>query len=167
MDYTVIYEAGMPNGISIPFIVIVLSFIAMTVWGIILFRNKSGSVKNKIFPFIVAAVLLIVIVACIVNFMSSYYNVWKAYTGGEGLVAEGTIENYEVVEGRSEIDYFEVNGVEFSVPGYASEFGYELRKSDGSILDSGVKVRITYVKYKTENVIMKLEVENAIVHSEK
>ena len=54
-------------------------------------------------------------------------------------------------------DYFLVNDIEFQVPVFVSAWGYPLKKIDGGILENGMYVKIYYIKYKSENVIMKIE----------
>lgn len=55
-------------------------------------------------------------------------------------------------------DRFCVGDVEFFVPGFVSPWGYPLKNVDGGILKDGIRVRICYIEYKFENVIMKLEI---------
>lgn len=157
MKYTVVYESELSNSVSIPFIVITILFVVMMVWGIFLTKSNQGNLKSGIGPFVIAFVLFVIIVVCVVNYISSYTNIWKKYDSQETMVVEGIVENYEIIKGRDETDTFTVNDVVFNIPNYASEYGYTLRQKDGSILEDGVMVRITYIEYKTENIIMKLE----------
>ena len=56
-------------------------------------------------------------------------------------------------------DSFLVDNVRFEIPCFTTPWGYPLRQQDGGILKEGMYVKIYYVSYKYENVIMKVEIQ--------
>lgn len=162
MNNSIIYEAKISNEVSVPFIILVVVFLIILIFGIIAcVKNPQARIVDKIGPFIVDFILLFIIICLAVNSFDSKYKVWDQYSKGDYLVAEGTIENYEKVKGISDkdikYDSFTVSGINFHVPGFATVWGYPLRQIDGGVLKNGIKVKIYYIPYKFENVIMKLE----------
>lgn len=162
MTDTILYEALPSYGISTPFIILIIAFIIISIYGIYIFkRNSNDRIINRIGPLVVATALLFVIIITVIISLDSKIKVWNQYSKGNYLVAEGTIENYEEVIGLSKedvkYDKFSVQETVFHVPGFTTIWGYPLRRIDGGVLKNGMKVKINYIKYKFENVIMKME----------
>lgn len=166
MNNLIIYEAKPSHEISILFFIIILIFIIVLIFGITLcIKNREARVIDKIGPFVVDAILLFIIICIVITSFDSKNKVWNQYSKGNYLVAEGSIANYEEVKGISnediKYDSFSIAKTEFHVPGFTTIWGYPLRQVDGGVLKNGLKVKIYYVPYKFENVIMKLElIEN-------
>lgn len=73
---------------------------------------------------------------------------------------EGIIENYCIdydKSGNVRYDEFQVNGVEFTVGGFAP-VGYSTTKAMGSQLDNDIGVKIHYIPYKYTNIITHQEI---------
>lgn len=154
-----LYEAQ--NKSSFPWLIlvvgglicIVLIFIALSHW-------KHKSIGEKLFiivPIVVIGIYLAWIYQCLTvpDFYSQYRN-------GEFQICEGVIEEYRpaLVEGDA-VDRFSVNGMSFLIsdsPLYG--YGYPLRQMDGGVLKEGMNVRICYIQYEFQNVIMRIEVES-------
>lgn len=158
MEYTCIYEA-LPNSlITPPFLLFLaaeflLVFYSVTHW-------QKNNLSGKIGVCIVCLLLLVVIASTVYTYSSSL-PIWEAYKNGNGLVAEGAIEDYTA--GTNErgdySDTFTVNGVDFIVtdsPPFG--YGYPIRQCDGGVLRGGHYCKIVYVPHNGVNVIMKIEV---------
>ena len=64
-----------------------------------------------------------------------------------------------MLSGGHEDEKFTVNGVEFGFSDFdISGFGYNNSKSHGGAIDANKYVRISYIKIKNSNQILKLEV---------
>ena len=164
MRYTTIYEAKPFYGVSWTFIVVVLLFIVLLILGIIMCnKNPNGRIIDKLGPFIVDVVLLVVIISTIYSGLDSKIKVYDKFANGNYLTADGIIEKYEEIKGISneiKYDQFQVNDVIFYVPSGTTCWGYPLKQSEGGVLKNNLKVKIYYINYKYENVIMKLELEH-------
>ena len=87
-----------------------------------------------------------------------YQHLNSAYKTGKTSIAEGVVRDFEITHpGRGEKDIFFVNGIRFEVSGFVSS-GFEKTTAGGSVLKSGVPVRITYTNQNGKNRIVKLEV---------
>lgn len=106
----------------------------------------------------VIAFLLLIIASQVYMSIDARHKVYDAYHSGDYLIVEGIIEDYSLAdEGEPNLpDSFRVNDVDFQVPGFVSAWGYPLKNADGGVLKNGMRVRIYYVPYKFENVIMKI-----------
>ncbi len=162
MNNSIIYEAQPPQGISIVFIVVVLVFIILLLYGIgMCIKQPKTQLVGKIVIFFADAVILLCIVSVAIPAVDSGNKVWNRYLKGDYLVAKGIIDDYEDVKGFTEkdlrYDSFSVSDVEFHVPGFVTVWGYPLMRIEGGVLKNGMNVKIYYIPYKFENVIMKLE----------
>ena len=83
--------------------------------------------------------------------------VYGKYIQGDYLTVEGEVENYMPdPDGANLPDRFSVEDIDFSIPGFTTVWGYPLRHVDGGELQNGLNVKIYYIPYKFENVIMKI-----------
>ena len=70
MNEKILYEAKPYYGISIPFIVLLVFFILLFIYGILTcIKNPNGRIVDKIGPFVVDAVLLIIIIKVLFKLM--------------------------------------------------------------------------------------------------
>lgn len=155
----VIYEAEPDRGgVSPAFIIVCVMTIALIIYIIVKWRVMD--IPARCFICFIATFLCFVIGCCIYTLIDSRDQVYDKYVAGDYLTVEGIIEDYTLAEeGEAQLpDRFYVDGVRFSVPGFVSGWGYPLKQVDGGVLENGKHVRIYYVPYKFENVIMKLEV---------
>ena len=159
MEYTLIYEALADNQFPVKScLLFAILWIGLICLLVIFFRNKRP-LSEIIFFSIIFAVVSIVLVSIISGYYSTKY-IYDDYTCGKYLVAEGIIENYECGEPNNlSPDYFTIDGVLFSVGPSTSRtgFNYQLRQCDGSPLREGQMCIIYYVKWKFQNVIMKIQ----------
>ena len=155
-----IYEAELFYGINPAFIVFLI--ITILIFALLVAFWKKIDIGGRFF------VSFIIIFCAFIVFCQAYTaieaknKVYDEYQKGNYLVAEGEISGYTTAEeGQSNLpDYFYVDNVEFQVPGFVTSWGYPLKKVEGGILENGMKVRICYIEYKYENVIMKIELLN-------
>lgn len=91
----------------------------------------------------------------------SYYITNKLYVNSK-LEVEGFVTNFHPMpSGGHDKERFMVSGVEFEFSDYnISGFGYNNAKSHGGAIDANKYVRISYIKTKISNQILKLEVRN-------
>lgn len=75
------------------------------------------------------------------------------YLDGKYSSIEGVIEQY--VEDDYH-DYFEVSGIRFAIPEIYN-ISYSQRKTDGSILDNGMHIRVYYVNSSGLYIIFRIE----------
>jgi len=156
MSYTTIYEAKAFYGLSIPFIILIIAFLLLLIY--IIVNWKRNALSGKIGMAFVDSFLFIVIVCLVFGGWDAKKNVYDEYINGNYYTVEGVIKNYNNNSNDTiKYDYFKVDDVLFSVPGSTTSWGNPLRKRNGGVLKNGVKVRIYYVFYKYENVIMKVE----------
>lgn len=161
-EYEVLAEAKIGN--PFPFVLIAFCIIEMILMRIII--GKWTKDKKSIS---VVLMSFMVIIAFIAGFYFCAYReirlkVTNKYERGEYSVIEGIITDYEAVDKDSVagFDTFKVNGIEFRTNSFTG-YGYKENQCDGGVLDNGLKVRITYIPYTYENVIMKLEVAITLI----
>ena len=158
MEYICIYEA-LPNSLfSLPFVILCVFELILTIYTIATWGNNENS--TKIGMLIALFVLLIMIVSTIYGYCSSQ-TIWDNYKSGDYHTVEGTIEDYEVgtEEKLAYPDRFTVNGVHFIIAEHPyTGYGYSKRQYDGGSLRNGLYCKICYIPYGVENVIMKLEI---------
>ena len=156
--YKEIYEAEPFYGINVAFIV--LCIVTVLIVLLLCVFWKIISIGDRCFISFITAFLLFIIFSQIYVAVDAKHKVYDEYAMGNYLVIEGVIYDYYTSAGEEHPDYpdyFCVNDIDFMVPGFASCWGYPLRQVDGGVLRNGMKVRICYINYKYENVIMKLE----------
>lgn len=162
MNTQIIYEAtGDISPFSLPFVVICLFFILAIVYAIKVWKKSDVGVKIGLI--LVPVLTSIVIISQFSNFFRTK-QVFENFKNGNCKIAEGKIENYEQyyeVGTMAKEDYpdrFFVDGTEFIVYGYYT-YGIEYfwRQDDGSPLQEGQYVRITYENSFHQNLILKVE----------
>ncbi|MBQ7936126.1 MAG: hypothetical protein IJ333_07240 [Clostridia bacterium] len=117
---------------------------------------KKGGLPFRCFFSFVPAFLLFLTICQVYTYFDSQ-QVYFKYKAGNYEIAEGTIEKYTVTEYPHQCDTFQVQGMDFLAPGYVTGWGYPFNRANGGVLEDGMRVRIYYVPYKFENVIMRLE----------
>jgi hypothetical protein len=153
--YKTLYEAKQSYGISPIFIIVcilsaLIIVLVFSVW-------KKQSLGSKVGLGIVVVGLLMILFGVTYSYINSKMLVYDKYANGENTVIEGVVEDYVENTDNPPADLFEVNNTLFYVPGLATIWGYPFRACDGGVLKNGEHVRITYISYQSENVIMKLE----------
>lgn len=165
MNTQIIYEAT--NNIhpfTLPFIIICIVLILVIVYIVKNWKKYEGPFIGKILFLLVPIGLSIAIITQFTDYFK-VKQVLADFQNGKCNVAEGIIENYEEdykVGTRSEGDYpdrFFVGGNEFIIHEDYTAFGvgYCLRHADGSELQEGQYVRITYSFTFYNNMILKVE----------
>ena len=153
----VIYEAKPYFRVSFAFIV----FCVITILSIVLviFFWKKFDLGARCFLCFILA-FLVFIMACGIYTIIDSNKVYSNYSAGKYKTIEGYIYNYRTEYSPAQsvkYDEFYVSNVYFFTPGFVSNWGYPLTQSTGSPLKDGIKVKIHYIPYKFENVIMKLQ----------
>lgn len=158
----VLYEAQSSYGINETFIV--LGIICAILILVPAMELKDLKFKESKFGY---CFLIFIIVFAVFVFACSVYTlidgrdeVYDEYKDGNYCTVEGEITNYYSeydLSNEVKYDSFEVSGLVFHTPGFTTQWGYPLTQSDGSPLKNGIKVKIRYIHYKFENVIMYLE----------
>lgn len=93
----------------------------------------------------------------IIGMINRHYGVYSAYHKNDYLIVEGTVENFE---GDAAKESFEVSGVKFSYDWRYSGVGYDVLKEEGGVITgNGQKVKIGYVRYQLNNVIVAIWTE--------
>lgn len=152
-----IYEAKAFYGISPTFVM--LCVIVLLIVLVLAFVWKKVDIGVRCFGSIIALFCLFIALCQIYMSIDAKRSVYDEYTKGNYLVAEGTIYDYfPAEEGEPNLpDRFSVSEVEFQVPGFVSAWGYPLKQNENGLLENGMHVRIYYIEYRFENVIMKIE----------
>ena len=83
----------------------------------------------------------------------------RAFQAGEYSVVEGRVENFDPmpIEGHKP-ECFSVNGTRFCYSDYIVTPGFRNTTSHGGPIRSGLLVRIAYIKVRSHNTILRLEV---------
>lgn len=154
----VLYEAGAEYGVSPTFLV--FCCVLVTIIIIVVACWQKIDLGVRIFSSILILFLSFIVVCQIYVAFDARNKIYNEYRLGHYYVAEGEIYNYTCAEdGEDNLpDYFSVSNVNFQVPGFVSCWGYPLKVADGGVLHEGMRVRILYINYKFENVIMRIEI---------
>ncbi|MBO5418361.1 MAG: hypothetical protein J6A50_07155 [Clostridia bacterium] len=155
--YKEIYEAKPFYGVNPAFVIFCVITVLIALLVIVFWKKVDTGVRCLALAIIV---FLFFIISCqAYTSIDAKRKVYHAYVAGEYLTVQGVISDYTLAEeGQPNLpDSFFVDGVEFSVPGFVSAWGYPLNRVNGGILEDGMCVRICYIPYKFENVIMKIE----------
>ena len=155
--YKEIYEAKPFYGVNIAFVIFCVITILITLI-FIAFWRKFDKGSRFFFSFILVFFIFIIFSQAYTS-IDAKRKVYDVYASGEYLTVQGVISDYTLAEeGQPNLpDRFYVDGVEFSVPGFVSAWGYPLNRINGGVLENGMCVKICYIPYKFENVIMKIE----------
>lgn len=159
----VLYEASGKFGISIPFILLSFADLVFIIFSttnlrrILIGEKRAFTTGEKIFFSFIIVVLSTLVISIGLSGLNSA-KVYSAYQRGEAQVVEGVISEYDAnLELNEQPDSFMVDGVWFEVPCFTTPWGYPLRQQDGGVLKEGMHVKIYYVSYKYDNIIMKIE----------
>jgi hypothetical protein len=92
----------------------------------------------------------------------AHRRVQEAVRSGKYEKTEGTITEYQERRDRTSqasgsYEFFVVNGLRFVVEGGVKPFGFRTTINDGSPLAVGERVRIGYLMYNNEAIIVRLE----------
>lgn len=95
------------------------------------------------------------------SYIDGQNKVYKNYLNGNYKVVEGEIEDFHAMpKEEHDSESFYVSHVYFYYPDFTG-YGYSTCKKDGGyITGNGQKVRISYITYLDQNLILKLEIEN-------
>ena len=82
-----------------------------------------------------------------------------AYKNNDYQIVEGYVENFDPMShGGHKNETFEINGVKFGYSDYTIMIGYHNAKSHGGVIrDNGQYLKIGYVHYNNENIIVYIE----------
>jgi len=156
-------RAVFSHGLSSSFVLFVV-FIATTVMSFLGKQQKQWqTVLSRVVLLFADVMLVVAIVSAVYTFHWAKTAVYDQYMKGNYSVVEGTIENYTEIpniagnlDGGVKYDHFDVNGVLFNVPSMMS-WGYSLTQYDGGVLKDGLNVKISYIFFRFENIMMKVE----------
>jgi hypothetical protein len=138
-------------------------FVALVLIGIVylIFQIKQKApFSSKLGAIIVIVFFSGAILVQIVTVKNVNKEVYDEYLSGNYEIVEGEISDYERKEEshwRGDCDYFYVNGIEFSITPMGVPWGYPLKQSEGGVLKDGMYVKIFYVEYTYQNIIMRIE----------
>lgn len=154
-NYRIIYEAStecyIPIGASI-FLFIEIAWITISV-----VKWKKEVLSTKLLLLFLMMFFCFLLLCNLYEYVDVRLNITEKYKFGIVEVVEGEIYDYESVNKNERgMDHFFVDGVEFSLSSFTG-YGYNIKQRDGGILKNGIYVRIYYIPYKYENVMMKLE----------
>ena len=155
--YKEVYEAKPFYGVNPAFVIFCITALLAVLLVIVFWKKIDIGVRCLSIAIIV---FMLFIVSCqVYTAIDAKHKVYNAYIAGEYLTVQGVISDYTLAEeGQPNLpDRFYVDDIPFSVPGFVSAWGYPLKHADGGILEDGMRVRIYYVPYKFENVIMRIE----------
>lgn len=125
-------------------------------------KEKYTHVSYKVVKiFCACAFSYVLILSSIVGLsqMNMYKNVVGAYKTGDYEIVEGYVQNFIPMpyEGHSD-ESFEINGVKFTYSDYSTQSGYNNAKSHGGVIKGdGQHLKIGYVYYNNENIIVYIE----------
>ncbi|CAD0005832.1 hypothetical protein [Flavobacterium salmonis] len=115
--------------------------------------------SEKSIAFIIKYFSLILFVMLLILFSIKYCKTYFLYKDSK-IITQGFVNNFHPMpSGGHDSERFTVNGVEFKFSDFdISDFGYNNAKSHGGAIDENKYVRISYIKVKGSNQILKLEV---------
>lgn len=159
----VLYEADfeLDFNLLIPVIMMIFSLAFPKIWK----RSNENKYNNKSYKMVklfsgcAFAIMLMFSLLTGITSWVSYENTVIAYKNGNYEIVEGYVENFVPMpyEGHS-YESFEINGVKFSYSDYSITFGYNNAKSHGGVIDgNGQHLKLGYVNYNDENVIVYIE----------
>ncbi len=156
----IIYKAKPYYGmwISVPFLLYCIISLLFILYLIITW--KKSSVSGRFIGCFIAMFLIFTIFSQFYTALDSEKKVYGEYVKGNYNTTEGYITYYQTEydsSGNTKYDSFYVSNICFHTPGFVSRWGYPLTKETGTQLDNGMYVKIHYITYKCENVIMYLE----------
>lgn len=157
MDYTLLYEAE--QSFPFPKPIIIFSIVALLlIVLLIIFRNKIGFIGKFAIVFF-SIMFLYTSLNTYIEYSNTKKYVYDKYFAGDWKYCEGEITTYKTSEElNNRYDAFAVGkDLAFRVDPF-STFGYKILKSNGGKLDKGIKVKIYYIEYGFDNIIMKLEI---------
>lgn len=170
-NYKTVYEIGKFDfHIGLSYFVLVLLLVAFTFtvvhnikYNITLNQetNHRQVVTERVFAIFGLCVVSCVFLVALTTTIIDYYNIQKIYNDRNLLIVEGEVEDFipMELEGHSS-ESFTVNGVNFTYSRSVPTYGYHLAKVDGGyIKGNGQKIKIHYVNYNNNNLILKLEIE--------
>jgi len=155
--YKEVYEAKPFYGVNSAFVIFCVITV-LIILSLIYFWKKMDNGSRYFVLFILF--FFIFIISCqTYTAIDAKRKVYNAYIAGDYLTVQGVISDYTLAEeGQPRLpDRFFVGDVNFFVPGFVSAWGYPLKRVNGGILEDGMYVKICYIPYKFENVIMKIE----------
>ena len=158
----ILYEARQSYGInpSFVFLCVFCGFIIFIAATELKDLKPKECIAGFCFLIFLITFMLFVFGCAVYTMIDGRDMVYDEYKKGNYFTVEGEIVNYDTsvdIAGETQYDSFEVSGVVFFAPGGTTQWGYPFTQSDGSPLKNGIKVKIRYVPYKYENVIMYLE----------
>lgn len=91
--------------------------------------------------------------------IDAYKKTVVAYRNGDYQIVEGYVENFiPIEEGKSAREHFEVDGVKFQYTDHSLISGYRYPRSHGGVIrGDGQHLKIGYVYYGDENIIVYIE----------
>ncbi|EOS75094.1 hypothetical protein C819_02735 [Lachnospiraceae bacterium 10-1] len=102
-------------------------------------------------------VLFGIVTICIL--IDMYRKTVIAYRNDDYQIVEGYVVNFDPMPyGGHKDETFEINGVKFGYSDYTIMIGYHNTKSHGGVIrDNGQYLKIGYIQYNNENIIVYIE----------
>lgn len=156
-NYITIYEAEASTSIYIPISSIVFLFLEIMVIAISVTIWRRQVFSTRILLLFLMLFIGFLMFCSIYQYIDVRMNITDKYIDGNFEIVEGRIYNYEAVEKHEQgTDYFYVDNVMFTLSSFTG-YGYNVEQRDGGVLKNGMSVKIYYVPYKYENVMMRVE----------
>lgn len=164
MHYKTVFEVTDKGFEMMTFIPLVFVIVGVGISWFNLKYNKSKSTKRKttiIFGFIFAGIGFLFSVLTIPTTISNRNKIQEKYKNKDYLVVEGVISNFHPMpKGGHDQESFTVNGVDFEYSDFEIVYAFNNTASHGGpIKKNGQQVRLAYLKTKSGNRILKVELK--------
>jgi hypothetical protein len=158
MKYITIYEVTKETFPMAAFVCFLFSALCIAMFFLIK-RNSFMAWIFTVLALIIGIFLIVVAFWALSDHQKQTNELLKTYQNGNYLSVEGKVENFHAKppEGHDS-EHFNIGEVYFDLPA-PSSYGYSKCKNfGGDIKGDGQLVKIRYINYNGENVIMKLEI---------
>lgn len=165
MNYITVFECININifTIILTYIIAIILFVALVVWAILWYKheaakNDSSKIKKHFLKvaMVSGAIAIISSVFSIVKVSICKENLYDEYMAGNTLVTEGNVI-METITDEDEVERINklvIDDIDFNT---SSKYTYNYSDVHDLCISDGDYVRVTYVTYKNNNFVMKIE----------
>lgn len=168
MNYTTVFECININifTIILASIVAIVLYLALILVAIIWLKheakkNKSSKIKKYFLSMGIISGIIFSISSMLTIVQAPIYknNLYNEYIAGNTILVEGyaIVETFTDEDGIERISSLALNDVNFNT---SSKYMYNYSNADDICISNNDYVRITYVSYKNNNFVMKIEKTN-------
>lgn len=163
MYYQVIFDISNFKYADIQAPLISFSFALIGLIWVIL-RNSIKKIRFLVFysrwyEYSIIGFILLWSLITIFSYCYQYFEIKKAYNDGKAIVVEGYVSSYvPMPHGGHGYEKFTVNGYQFEYSDNDITPWFNMTKSTGSPIKSGLYVRISFIVIPKVNAIVKLEI---------